>query len=65
MKIPLNWTKEQTLERLQRAHEQENELNKEIAQIDKLIKTKNIRKEKLRKLISQNMKYRNKLIELL
>lgn len=65
MKIPENWTKEQTLEKLQRAHEQENEFNKEMSDIDKLFRIKTIRKLKLKKLISGNMKYRNKLIKLL
>jgi uncharacterized coiled-coil DUF342 family protein len=65
MKIPESWTKEQTLEKLQKAHEQENEFNKEMSEIDKLFRQKNIRKAKLQKLISKNMKYRNQLIKML
>lgn len=65
MKIPENWTKEQTLQKLQKAHEQENEFNKEMSDIDKLFRIKTIRKQKLRKLISKNMKYRNQLIKML
>ena len=60
-----NWTKEDTLKRLQRAHEQENELNKEMSDIDKWIKVKLIRKIKIAKLISKNMKYRNVLIKMI
>ncbi len=56
-------TKEETLKRLQMAHEQENEFNKEISQIDKLFRLKLQRKLKLQKLISKNMKYRNELIK--
>lgn len=59
------WTKEIVLLQLQKAHKQENEFNKEMSGIDKLIKTKTIRKTKLKKLISQNMQYRNTLIKML
>lgn len=65
MKIPENWTKQQTLQRLQKAHEQENAFNKELSDIDKLIRFKLERKKHLQNYISKNMKYRNKLIKML
>lgn len=65
MKIPENWTKEQTLEKLRKAHEQENEFNKEMSDIDKLVKFKLERKKHLAIKISKNMSYRNKLIKML
>ncbi len=64
-KIPENWTKQQTLEKLRRAHEQENEFNKEMSDIDKFVGEKLRRKEKLKKLVSKNMLYRNTLIKML
>lgn len=65
MKIPQNWTKEQTMAKLKRAHEQENEFNKEIGKIDKQIRVLIVKKDKLRRLISKNMKYCNKLVNML
>lgn len=64
-KIPENWTREQTLEKLKRAHEQEDEFNREMGAIDKLIREQNKRKDKLKRLVSKNMKYRNTLINML
>lgn len=67
-----NWTKEQTLERLKRVHDQETELGKRMSVIDKetnrlnrLLHTQEIRRQKLQKLVSSNMRYRNELINLL
>jgi hypothetical protein len=50
-------------EKLKKAHEQENEYNIEIGNIDKQITKLHKRKVKLAKLISGNMKHRNMLIK--
>jgi hypothetical protein len=51
-----------TSKKLTELHEHEDEFNKEMAKIDFNIKQLKARKEKLRKQISRNMKYRNLLI---
>lgn len=50
-------------ELLNLAHEQENTFNKEMSKIDNQVKLLLIRKERLKKKISGNMKYRNWLIK--
>jgi len=54
-------TKEQILKML---HDSENEKNREIGKIDKEIKRLNARKLKLARQISNNMLYRNRLLNL-
>lgn len=49
-------------DRLKRLHDQENELNKEMSKIDYQIKMLRKQKEKVAKRVSNNMRYRNKLI---
>ena len=60
-----NWAKEKIREKLKEAHEQENGFNKEMSKIDKQIGQLQIRKRKLARLISKNMIYRKKLIDIL
>ncbi len=56
-------TKEQILEKIERLHQDEDELNKEIGQIDLLIEHKLNRKKTLSKKISKSVRYRNMLID--
>jgi len=49
-------------ERLANAHKLEREYNIEIGKVDIQIKLLKLRKKKLARMISKNMKYRNKLI---
>jgi hypothetical protein len=55
--------KEKILQRLKKAHEQENAYNKEISTCNYQIKQATARKKKLAKFVSANMKYRNSLIK--
>lgn len=55
-------TKEQILNKLKECHQQEDELNKALSEIDKKIDQFQKSKIKTAKLISKNMKYRNLLI---
>lgn len=50
-------------EKLLQAHRQENEMNKEMANINKQISVLQRKKTKLAKMVSSNMKYRNQLIK--
>jgi hypothetical protein len=59
-----NWSIEKVEQKLADNHLQENQYNKELASIDKTFKALLIRKKKLAKLISKNMKYRNLLIKI-
>jgi len=45
--------------RLLKLHTTENEINRELSGLDKQIKTIEIKKRKLAKRVSHNMKYRN------
>lgn len=47
---------------LTKLHDSENAFNKEIGRIDKQIRELGVRKNKLNKMISNNMKARNKII---
>lgn len=49
-------------EKLLQLHRQEDEMNKQIGKLDKEIRVANRKKAKLAKMVSSNMKYRNKLI---
>lgn len=49
--------------RLKEAHDLEDTYNKEMSKIDKQVRHLMRRKQKLAKLISKNMKYRNSLIK--
>ncbi len=49
-------------ERLLKLHATENEINRELSKLDKQRKTIEIKKKKLAKRVSHNMKYRNQLI---
>lgn len=53
---------EEKKQRLTKLHEQEDGYNKEVARINNQIKQLEIRKKKLARMISHNMKYRNKII---
>jgi hypothetical protein len=48
--------------RLHELHVEENKINKELTSIEKQIKTLLKRKQKLSKIVSHNMKYRNIII---
>lgn len=58
----LRMDKETIRERLLKLHATENEINRELSGLDKQIKTIEIKKKKLAKRVSHNMKYRNQLI---
>jgi hypothetical protein len=60
-----NWSTEKVREKLKQAHEQENEINKQISTIDNQIKFLSNKKTALAKRVSKNMQYRNNLIKLL
>lgn len=49
-------------EKLLKLHQEENVMNKDMAKLSYQIKILGKAKEKIRKRISSNMKYRNKLI---
>lgn len=53
---------EKTKKRLEQLHEQENNLNKEMGEISYQISQLEKRKAKIAKQVSNNMKYRNRLI---
>lgn len=72
MTVNEKWTREQTLERLKKVHEHENILgnsmsgiDKEINKLTKMIRSQMVKKQKIQKRISSNMRYRNQLINLL
>lgn len=56
-------TKNQILEKVERLHLEEDELNIELGQIDLLIIRKLNRKKTIKRKISKNVIYRNGLIE--
>jgi hypothetical protein len=58
-------TTQRIRERLLKLHAEENDLNKEMGKITFAIKECQKKKLKIAKRISSNMKYRNKLINLL
>ena len=58
-------TTEQIREKLLKLHSEENEMNKEMGKQNYQIKLCQKKKLKIAKQISVNMKYRNKLINLL
>lgn len=60
-----NWSIEKVYQKLKENHEQENTYNKENSDIDKKIKSLLIRKSKVNKMVSKNMKYRIILINIL
>lgn len=55
-------TKEKIRERLKVCHENENELNRKISTLDITIRNCEKQKLKIAKQVSNNMLYRNKLI---
>lgn len=59
------WSIEKIRTKLEQAHEQENEFNKEMSVVSFQIKQLVIKKAKLARQISKNMKYRNLLISYL
>lgn len=58
-------TTQQIRERLLKLHAEENDMNKEMGKHNRTIKECQRKKLKIAKRISSNMKYRNKLINLL
>jgi|HubBroStandDraft_2_1064218.scaffolds.fasta_scaffold00002_22 hypothetical protein len=58
-------SKEKVRLQLIRAHEQENTLNKEMGKIDKQLRVLQLRKDKLARLVSKNVRYRNRMIKML
>lgn len=59
------WSIEKIRTKLEQAHEQENEFNKEMNAVSFQIKQLEIKKAKLARRISKNVKYRNLLISYL
>lgn len=60
-----DWTEEKVRAKILKSHEQENEYNSEIGSIDKQVKGLKFRKQRLTKLVSKNMKYRNLIVTFL
>ncbi len=58
-------TTAQIREKLLQLHEQEDAMNKLISGYDKQIRDAEIKKKKVAKMVSSNMRYRNRLIKLL
>jgi hypothetical protein len=56
-------TKEQIRERLILCHQAEDAINKDMGNLNKIIKDAEKKKIKLAKQVSKNMLYRNKLIQ--
>jgi len=55
-------TQEQIKNKLLQLHRKENEMNKVLSNLDKQMKDAQKKKNKVAKMISSNMKYRNTLI---